>query len=55
MRHAYAVGSDPLYSSPYWAATHFEGDLLFTCPALRAARSLSSGAEYVYIDIDIDL
>lgn len=23
---------------PYWAATHFVGDLLFTCPARRAAR-----------------
>jgi para-nitrobenzyl esterase len=30
---AYAVGSDALYKSPYWAATHFIGDLLFTCPA----------------------
>lgn len=29
---AYAVGSDTLYRSPYWAATHFIGDLFFTCP-----------------------
>ena len=34
----YAVGSSPLLENPYWAATHFLGDMLFTCPALRAAR-----------------
>ena len=34
----YAVGSSPLYSRPYWSATHFVGDLMFTCPAIRAAR-----------------
>jgi para-nitrobenzyl esterase len=33
---AYAVGSDALYGSPYWAATHFVGDLFFTCPTRRA-------------------
>ena len=32
------MGSSPLYSRPYWAATHFVGDVLFSCPALRAAR-----------------
>jgi carboxylesterase type B len=38
----YAVGSSPLYSSPYWAAVHFLGDVLFTCPALHAARQFDA-------------
>ena len=35
----YAVDpSSQYYSRPYWSATHFVGDLQFSCPAMRAAR-----------------
>ena len=40
----YRVGSSPLLTRPYWAATHFLGDLIFTCPALRGARLTKSPA-----------
>jgi para-nitrobenzyl esterase len=46
-KQAYAVDpSSHYYSRPYWAATHFVGDLMFSCPAMRGAAHYAASSSY---------